>query len=58
MKNVRIVMPVVDYSVRALCGCSYHNHRKGCPNLGNKKRPQCPPHGPKIEDLINFKKDI
>jgi len=43
------VTPVVDHSVRDLCGRPYYNHPKGCPNLGKNS---CPPLAPLIEDII------
>ncbi len=53
-----IVIPVVDYSVRGLCAREYYGHKKGCPNFFNPKKKQCPPHGPKIEDLIDLDKNV
>ena len=50
------VKPVVDYSVRELCSSPYHNHKKGCPNLSIKHG--CPPHCPKIENVINLSKPV
>lgn len=49
------VKVVVDYSVRDLCSKRYPNHPKGCPNIGKK---DCPPHAPKIEDVLNLKKTV
>lgn len=58
MKNYEIVRPVVDYSMRGLCKTPYHNHKNGCINWANKKRKQRPPHGPKIEDIVDLNKEV
>lgn len=49
------VKVVVDYSVRDLCSRRYYNHPKGCPNIGKK---DCPPHAPKIEDVLDLSQDV
>lgn len=38
------------------CLKPYPNHPKGCPNYGKKKG--CPPNLPKIEELLNFNKNV
>ena len=43
---------VIDYGVRDLCKRPYPNHKKGCPNYGN--RDSCPPARARIEDSINL----
>ena len=53
-----IVKPVIDYSVRGLCRKPYTGHVRGCPNWHNLKRKQCPPHGPKIEEIIDINKEV
>jgi hypothetical protein len=47
------VEPVYDPKVRGLCARSYHNHPKGCPNLG---RAGCPPHAPLLGTFFNLEK--
>ena len=39
------VVPVVDYSMRALCASPYPGHKKGCPKL-NTGHSGCPPMAP------------
>lgn len=39
------VVPVVDYSMRALCATPYPGHKKGCPKL-NSGHSGCPPIAP------------
>lgn len=39
------VVPVVDYSMRALCALPYPGHKKGCPKLNNGHS-SCPPDAP------------
>lgn len=58
MQNCKIVKPVVDYAMRGLCRTPYYNHKKGCINWGNQKRKQCPPHGPKIEEIIDLDREV
>ena len=41
------INPVIDYSVRALCGRPYPGHKKGCPNFNKNKR--CPPVVPHFD---------
>lgn len=50
------VKPIVDLSVRGLCGVPYPGHKKGCPNLNHK--PGCPPKAKKIHELIDLDKPI
>lgn len=50
------VHPVIDYSVRSLCIHVYPNHPHGCPNYG--KKTGCPPHSPKIDQLIDLSRPV
>lgn len=50
------VEPIVEPSVRKLCAHPYHNHPKGCPNLG--KREDCPPHAKLVTEEFDFSKPI
>ena len=54
--TIHYVKPMIDYSVRNLCFKEYPNHKKGCPNFGN--RFMCPPTAPLIKDFFNLDKRI
>lgn len=43
-------------SPRGLCVREYPNHKKGCPNYGEK--PMCPPNILMYDQVFNIKKDI
>jgi predicted metal-binding protein len=51
------VQPVVDRSVRGLCGLAYPGHPKGCPNL-QKRKERCPPRAPFIEEILNLSQPV
>ena len=52
----KVVVPVIDYSVRNLCTRSYPNHLKGCPNYD--KKVGCPPQCKRIDKVLNLGEPI
>lgn len=46
------VIPVIDYTVRALCASPYPGHKKGCPNIGKCDR--CPPAAPLFDQHFDM----
>jgi len=50
------VVPVVDYSVRALCVRPYPLHPRGCPNVGKCER--CPPIAPLFDVAFNLEQPV
>ena len=47
------VIPVIDYSVRALCAKPYYLHRRGCPKFGSG-HPHCPPFAPLFDKYFDI----
>jgi predicted metal-binding protein len=52
----KIVEPVIDPSVRALCARRYPGHPRGCPNHG--KRPSCPPRAPLLTETLRLDRPV
>jgi hypothetical protein len=50
------VTPVIDHSVRCLCGKVYPGHKNGCPNFNHKQG--CPPKAPYFEEVYDMSKPV
>lgn len=53
---IRLVKPVIDYSVRGLCVKEYPGHKKGCPNFNRKKG--CPPQAGFFDKVYDLDKPV
>lgn len=53
---VKLVIPVIDYSVRGLCIKEYPEHKKGCPNYNHKKG--CPPQAGYFDKMYDLSKPV
>lgn len=47
---------ILDIDPQKFCCLPYQGHPKGCPNYGKKKG--CPPNSHKVDEILDFKKDI
>lgn len=53
---IKRVVPVIDYSVRALCTKEYPGHKKGCPNYNHKDG--CPPAAKLFDKVYDISKPV
>ena len=49
---------VVDMGVRKLCVKPLPGRKKGCPNYGDEKHCDCPPHAQPIADMIDLTQPV
>lgn len=52
----QLVIPTIDYKMRALCTLPYYNHKKGCPNFN--KKDGCPPGVGLFDKMYDMDKPV